>query len=78
MAENLQAAFYQIAELQRTVKAQAEHIASIDRRNDERDQERSALERKQLLWGITFLGGIIITLGGVIWSYRGVIFKGQS
>lgn len=78
MAQNLQAAFYQIEELQRTVKYQADEIAKIERRNEERDRERAALERTQLIWGITFLGGIIMTLGTVIWSYRSVIFKGAA
>ena len=33
------------------------------------------LERKRLTWGITALGSVVLTLGGVIWAYRGVIFK---
>jgi len=35
-----------------------------------------ALERKQLVWGISILGAAVMTLAGVIWSYRAVIFKG--
>lgn len=78
MADTLQMALYRIDMLERKVTLQADEIAEIEARNIKRDQERQALERKQLLWGITFLGGIIMTLGSVIWSYRGVIFRGLS
>ena len=71
-------ALYRISELERQIKVQADEIAQIERRNEERDAARVAMERKQLLWGITFLGGVIMTLGTVIWSYRSVIFKGAA
>lgn len=32
-------------------------------------------EKRKLLWGISALGSVILALGGVIWTYRGVIFK---
>ena len=32
-------------------------------------------ERRNLRWGISALGAIIIALGGVLWAYRGIIFK---
>lgn len=74
----MEMALYRITELEKKVKAQADEIALIEKRNQERDQERVSTERKQLLTGVTFLGGIIMTLAGVIWSYRGIIFRGQQ
>ena len=77
MADNLQNAIYRIGQLESALKSCVDEIALIGRRNTDRDHERQALERKQLLWGITFLGGIIVTLGSVLWNYRTVIFRGQ-
>ena len=77
MADNLQNAIYRIGQLESALKSCVDEIALIERRNTDRDHERQALERKQLLWGITFLGGIIVTLGSVLWNYRTVIFRGQ-
>lgn len=78
MTDSMEMALYRITELEKKVKAQADEIALIEKRNQERDQERVSTERKQLLTGVTFLGGIIMTLAGVIWSYRGIIFRGQQ
>ena len=57
MADNLQNAIYRIGQLESALKSCVDEIALIERRNTDRDHERQALERKQLLWGITFLGG---------------------
>ena len=32
-------------------------------------------ERNQLKWGVSALGLVVMTLGGIIWQFRGVIFK---
>ena len=32
-------------------------------------------EKSRLRWGIGALGSVIMALAGVIWAYRGVIFK---
>ena len=39
-------------------------------------ERRSAEEKKRLMWGISVLGGAVLTLAGVIWNWRSVIFKG--
>lgn len=67
---------YRIEQLEREVAAQATELKSIEARLAARDAERSAAERKQLITGIIFLGGIITTLAGVLWTYRAVIFRG--
>ena len=86
MSEELRRSLeWQIAEMKRElesqdeeIKRQAVEIRQIEERNDQRDRERAALERRQLIAGITFLGGIILTLIKVIWEYRSAIFKGSA
>lgn len=60
--------------LYRLSKAE-EKIAALDKELKEFREEEQALEKKRLLWGISVLGSVIMTLGAVIWSYRSVIFK---
>ena len=33
-------------------------------------------EKQKLKWGISVLGGALLTVVGIIWSYRNVIFRG--
>lgn len=35
-------------------------------------------ERSRLMWGISSLGSLVMLMGGVLWTYRGVIFKGTQ
>ena len=65
----------------RLEKAEA-HIENLERHIEKLDAEivrirREAEERekKRLSWGIGALGSVVMMLGGVIWAYRGVIFK---
>lgn len=37
--------------------------------------EEAARERNQLRWGVSALGAVVMTLGAILWAYRGVIFK---
>lgn len=76
MSDNLEMALYRISELEKLAKDQAAEIAMIEKRNQERDHTRASLERNQLIWGIMFLGGVIMSLGTVIWNYRNAIFRG--
>ncbi|WP_428516261.1 hypothetical protein [Roseovarius sp.] len=69
---------YKVDEQSREIRELRDHVEKLEKRAVERDQERSAQERKQLLAGISFLGAVIITLGSVLWSYRAVIFKGVN
>lgn len=59
---------YRIAEAERDIVALRETIAAM--RRDSEDRERSRLKA-----GIGALGTLVLTLGTVLWSYRGVIFK---
>lgn len=60
--------------LYRLSQAEAE-ITALKKDLKEFKEEEQERERKRLLWGISSLGAVIFTLGGVIWSYRAVIFK---
>lgn len=73
VAPELQA--YRLAQAEAKIERQSadiaalrEQIASVERKEEER-------ERKRLLWGISALGSILMMAASVIWSYRGVIFK---
>lgn len=69
---------YRVDEQSREIRELKDHVDALEKRAVERDRERSAQERKQLMAGISFLGAVIITLGSLIWSYRAVIFKGTN
>lgn len=60
--------------LYRLSQAEAE-IVALKKDLKEFKEEEQAMEKKRLLWGISVLGSVIMTLGAVIWSYRAVIFK---
>ena len=64
---------YRIEQLERQIKAQADEIKSLEARMDAREAARVAVERNQLIAGLVFVGG---TLGGIIWAYRAIIFRG--
>lgn len=67
-------AAYQIKQLFAEIEEVKVHIRNLETRAERRDEERAARERKNLIWGITFLGGVITTLIGVVWKY--VILRG--
>lgn len=59
---------YQVAEMQKALIAQAEEIRQIEERNAKREKEREDREKKWLTWGVMTVGGVAVTLGGVIWT----------
>jgi hypothetical protein len=62
---------YRVDQMEREISALKTTLA-------EAETARVVDERKRLVAGISFLGGIILALFGVIWAYRGVIFKGTQ
>lgn len=54
----------------------AQNILEMQVKFDKRERERTIEERKKLWAGISFLGGIVMSLMGIVWSFRGVIFRG--
>ena len=71
-----------IAEQERHIKILEEMVRDNRMHNDNKIQEirdhYEKQERNRLMWGISSLGSLVILLGGVLWSYRAVIFKGGS
>ncbi|KZX96355.1 MULTISPECIES: hypothetical protein [unclassified Sulfitobacter] len=77
---------YKIEMLERSVAElrEANTILAAEWRTDNRalheeiaqmKEAEAAKERQLLMVGITTLGGIVVTLFGVLWTYRSVIFK---
>ena len=60
----------EIAELKR-------HVVQIDAERRADAEKRVLEERKRMTAAMLALGSVILTLGGVIWSYREVIFRGD-
>lgn len=54
------------------------HIRKLEADAAAREEMRRKEQRNQLVAGIAMLGGIVTTLGAVIWSYRSVIFQGRA
>lgn len=52
-----------------------EHIEKLEKKFEAREVERNKQEKKNLIWGITVLGGAASGLLSIVWAYRGVIFK---
>lgn len=68
---------YRINQQDSKINELEEHIRGLERQAIAREDERRKQERKQLVAGIMFLGSVITALGGLIWSYRAVIFRGM-
>ena len=67
-------------QLQRMAEKEAAleaRITELEAREQDRANRRAEDERKFWITGITTLGAIVFTLGGVIWSYRTAIFGGN-
>lgn len=77
---------YKIEQLEKSVAElrEANAVLAAEWRADNRalhdeiaqmKEAEAAKERQLLMVGITTLGGIVVTLFGVLWAYRSVIFK---
>lgn len=77
---------YKIEQLEKSVAElrEANTVMAAEWRADNRalheeiaqmKEAEAAKERQLLIVGITTLGGIVVTLFGVLWTYRSVIFK---
>jgi predicted esterase YcpF (UPF0227 family) len=64
-----------ISHLQTAVTKQAEKIESLQKEIEAVEKAMAERDRKNLIWGISVLGGAVSTLIGVIWNYRNVIFR---
>lgn len=66
-ARNPELLAYRLQLLEQLVADQAEKIEALQKQ-----------ETSKLRWGLGALGSIVLTLGGVIWTYRAVIFRGSQ
>ncbi len=62
---------YRLQEAEKNMEVMADHIARIE-------QSRIDDEKKRLLAGVSFLGGIALSLLTLIWAYRRVIIGGSD
>ena len=62
---------YRLTEAEKNMAAMSDHIDRIE-------QARIDDEKKRLLAGVSFLGGIALSLLGLIWAYRRVIIGGAD
>jgi hypothetical protein len=74
--ENWGLLLFRIEAQEREIKDLKDHVEQLERRAVERDRERAAQERKQLMAGISFLGAMVMAMLGLIWSYRSIILRG--
>lgn len=65
-----------INEQARNIQKLEDRLAKLLEDVHEAESARRAQERNMLLAGITFLGGVIFTLIGVIWKYIVPVMKG--
>lgn len=69
---------YRLSQAEKHIAEQAADIERLNTKLNEMRIQDAAREKKQLMWGITTLGAVVMTLGGVLWAYRGIIFRGSS
>jgi hypothetical protein len=66
---------YKIAQLEAWVTDLQQDNKNLHAEISQMKADDAAKERQLLMVGITTLGGIVVTLFGVLWTYRSVIFK---
>ena len=66
---------FRLETAEKTIAAQAEKISELADEIKEIERTEAEKEKKALLVGVMSLGSIVMTLAGVIWAYRSVIFK---
>ncbi len=64
-----------ISNLQYVVERQEARIKELENELENMERNISERDRKNLLWDISVLGGVVTTLIGVLWNYRSVIFR---
>ncbi len=67
---------YKVTQLEEGRKEDKAVIASLKVELETLETTMAERERKQLVAGISALGGLVLTLFGLIWSYRSIIVRG--
>lgn len=66
---------YRLAQAEGKIIQMGETMQGLEKRLQNLKEDEDRRERSQLLWGISALGAVVMTLGSVLWSYRGDIFR---
>ena len=69
---------WRVMELENDLRGLQARLEGFEKEVHEKEKLRQQQERRNLIAGIGALGSIITTLGGIIWTYRSVIFAGKS
>ena len=64
-----------LAAAQEDIRRLAQDVKDLEGEIRRVEKQEAARERARLLWGISALGTVVMTLGALIWNYRAVIFK---
>jgi hypothetical protein len=78
VAPNLQVILHRLETAEEEIKALRDREQAMEQRLEERDRQRAVEEQRRLLAGIAALGSVVMALLGIIWSFRGTIFKGNA
>lgn len=68
---------YRLEQAEDQIRALREREQKLEAKIEAREQERAAEERRRLVAGIMFLGGVIMSLVGIIWTFRSDILGGK-
>lgn len=69
---------YRLAEAEKSIEAQQQEISSLRDTLQKMQADSAERERKRLLWGITSLGAVLMTMSGVLWQHLGTIIGGPK
>lgn len=68
---------WRISALEQHIKQQDSLIEDMRKQMIKRDEEHLLEERNRLKWGVATLGGVVMSLLGLLWAFRKVIMTGN-
>ena len=66
---------YRVAILEKEIGSLRTELRQLQELVDRQQDDRNARERNVLVAGIALMGSVMLSLIGVIWAYRALIFK---
>lgn len=69
---------YRLGQAEVRIKELTAREQALEDKIEARERERDEEERKKLKAGIGALVAIIMTLGGIVWTFRSVILSGRA
>lgn len=64
-----------LEEYGRALEAEKQERQALEKEFKDFKKAMADRERANLFWGLGVLGSVVMALGGVLWSYRSVIFR---